>query len=283
MRGVVNALAAERLGPGVILRICWKADRLAGMAAKGDRGKGQMGGLCTIIGAGEGLGRALARKFALEGFDIAAVSRREAGSAAALAAVATARDGADARFFQADATRPETVEAALASVAETMGEIDVLIYNVRGDLTPCAPLEIGYEALEQTFRLEVMGALAAAKSVIPAMRRRGRGSLFFSSATAAYRGSATFPLYAIGKFGLRALSQSMAKAYGRDGVHVVHVRLDCDLDTPVMRALCGERFEADRMACPDAVAEVYWLTHLQSPGGWSNEIEIRPSTETWTF
>ena len=86
-----------------------------------------------------------------------------------------------------------------------MGEIEVLIYNARGSFASREPLELTYEELEDNYRLEVVGALASAKSVLPAMRERGKGSVFFSSATAAYRGSATHALYAIGKFGLRGV------------------------------------------------------------------------------
>lgn len=243
----------------------------------------RVSGLCAIVGAGEGLGRALAVKFASEGFNTALVSRSSAGSAAALKAVSELQNGTTSRFFRADATEPETVEAALGDVAADLGEIDVLIYNVRGDFTQCEPLDITYDELEKVFRLEVVGAFAAAKAVLPSMRQRRGGSIFFSSATAAFRGSGTFPLYATGKFGLRALSQSLAKAYSRDGVHIVHVRLDCDLDVPMMRDLYGEAYEKDRMADPNAIAESYWLTHLQPQEAWSNEIEIRPSTETWTY
>ena len=133
------------------------------------------------------------------------------------------------------------------------------------------------------YRVEVVGAFAAARSVLPAMMKRMRGSVFFSSATAAYRGSRTLPLYAIGKFGLRALSQSLAKAYARQGVHIVHVRLDCDLDVPVVRAAYGERYDPETLASPDAVAQSYWLAHLQPKSAWSNEIELRPHTEDWTY
>ena len=239
--------------------------------------------LCAIVGAGEGLGAALAAKFAAEDHDIALVSRSEAGSAAALKAAAGAREAADVRFFAADARQPETVEQALTRAAADMGEIDVLIYNVRDMFTRCDPLEMTYEALEDVHRVEVVGAFAAAKAVLPAMRTRGRGTIFFSSATAAFRGSATHPLYAIGKFGLRALSQCLCKAYARDGVHVVHVRLDCSLDMPLMRELYGDKYDPEAMANTGDVAESYWHTHLQPRSAWSNEIELRPYTETWTY
>lgn len=235
--------------------------------------------VCAIVGAGEGLGRSLAAKFAGESYDIALISRTEKGSSAAAAAAAAVK----VNFYEADATQPETVEQALAKAAEEMGEIDVLVYNARGDFTRCEPLDMTYEQLENIYRLEVVGAFAAAKSVLPAMRERGHGSVLFSSATAALRGSANHPLYAIGKFGLRALSQSLAKAYAKDGVHIVHMRLDCDLDMPLMRELYGDNFDADKMANTDDVAEAYWWAHQQPKSAWSNEIELRPYTETWTY
>ena len=238
--------------------------------------------VCAIVGAGEGLGRSLAGKFAAEGFDIALISRSNAGSSAAAKAATEANREIEAHFYAADATEPETIEQALGNAAAEMGEIDVLIYNARGESTRRAPLEMTYDELEDIYRVEVVGAFAAAKSVLPAMRGRGHGSVMFSSATAALRGSASHPLYAIGKFGLRALSQSLAKAYSRDGVHIVHVRLDCDLDVPLMRKAYGERFNSDNMAQPDDVAEAYWWAHQQPRSAWSNEIELRPYTEKWT-
>ena len=237
--------------------------------------------LCVIIGAGEGLGRALAEKFARQGFAIALISRSEAGSDAAFEAAAAVAP--DVRYFSADAVQPETIETALNEVTKKMGAIDVLIYNVRGEFTACEPLDMTYTSLEEIYRIEVVGAFAAARTVLPAMMKRSRGSIFFSSATAAYRGSRTHPLYAIGKFGLRALSQSLTKAYAEYGVHIVHVRLDCDLDAPYMREIYGEKYEPETLASPDDVAESYWLTHLQPRSAWSNEIELRPYTEVWTY
>lgn len=239
--------------------------------------------VCAIVGAGEGLGRALAAKFATQGFDIALISRSEANCAAAIEAVKTANDTVEVRFYSADASKPETLETSLTAVARDLGDIDILIYNVRGEFTACAPLDMSYAALEDIYRVEVIGAFAAARSVLPSMINRSRGSLFFSSATAALRGSGTYPLYSIGKFGLRALSQSLTRAYAKNGVHIVHFRLDCDLDVPIMRDLYGNRYDPEILARPEDVAETYWLTHLQPKGAWSNEVEIRPSKEVWTY
>ena len=238
--------------------------------------------ICAIFGAGEGLGKALAARFSGNGCDLALISRNEGSCRVAFEAAHAASADARAMFFRADAAQPETVESAFNEINVELGIVDILIYNARGAFTPCQPLEMTYRELEDVFRVEVMGAFAAAKSVMPAMRERGKGTLLFSSATAALRGSASYPLYAIGKFGLRGLTQSLAKAYAKDGIHVAHIRLDCDLDVPVMKELYGNRYDPATLATPEEVAQTYWWIHQQPKGAWSNEVELRPHTETWT-
>ena len=186
--------------------------------------------VCAIVGAGEGLGQSLAARFAGEGFDLGLISRTAAGCQAAMRAAEDARAETGVQHFPADATEPASMEQATSDLVQSFGGIDILIYNVCDGFPGCDPLDMSYADMERVFRLEVVGAFAAARAVIPMMREQGAGSVFFSSATAALRGSANYPLYCIGKFGLRALAQSLARAYARDGVHIAHIRLDCDLD-----------------------------------------------------
>ena len=113
-----------------------------------------------------------------------------------------------------------------------MGEIDVLIYNARGEFTACEPLDMSYAALEDIYRAEVLGAFAAAKPVLPAVIKRSRGGVFFSTATAAYLRSRTRPLNATGKFGVRALSQGLTKTCAEDAVHFVPYRRELVPDDP---------------------------------------------------
>ncbi len=240
-------------------------------------------GICAIVGAGDGLGRALAARFARGGYRLALLSRSAAGSAAALASAQEAAPQLEHAYYPADAEDAEGLNAQLSNIAAAGAPIDVLIYNARGGYTLRAPLEMSYAELEEIYRLEVVGAFAAAKAVMPAMIERGQGSVIYSSATAALRGSGTNPLYAIGKFGLRALAQSLAKAYAQHGVHVAHVRLDCTLDVPMVREWLGERFDPELTSNCDDVAESYWWVHQQPRSAWSNEVELRPYTENWTF
>ena len=169
--------------------------------------------VCVIVGAGEGLGRSLAAAFATKGFAIALLSRSEKGSAAALEAARGANPTAKVRFFAGDATQAPALEAAVARAATEMGGCDVLIYNARGDLRYKPPLQIEYDELRAILDVEVAGALAAAKAVMPSMIEKQRGTVIFSSATAEFRGSATNPLYAIGKLLLgRGQSAGVTKA-----------------------------------------------------------------------
>jgi NAD(P)-dependent dehydrogenase (short-subunit alcohol dehydrogenase family) len=239
--------------------------------------------VCAIVGAGEGLGQSLAAAFATKGFDVVLMSRSEEGSAAAVAAARRANPRIDVRFVAVDAAKPQTVEEGVARVVRETGGVEVLLYNVRGDLRLKPPLAIEYSELREILEIEVVGALAAAKAAMPAMIERGRGTVIFSSATAAFRGSAGNPLYAIGKFGLRALAQSLAKAYAKAGVHVAHIRLDCALDVPVVRKLMGAKFDPLRAASTDDVARTYVWVCEQPKSAWSNEVELRPFTEDWTF
>ncbi len=132
--------------------------------------------LCVIAGFAEGLGRALAAKFASCGFDLALISRSKKNSAAAADAIATANGASTVRLFCADVTRPETLESTIATIDQEMGEIDLLIYNVRGNFTACEPLDMSYDALENVYREEVVGAFAAAKAVLSGRITRSRGS-----------------------------------------------------------------------------------------------------------
>ena len=231
---------------------------------------------------GPGLGKSLTEKFAHEGFNIALVSR-SAQNSQEIIYTAKINPELNIKHFTADANHPKTIGEVIQQITNEFGDINVLIYNVRDEFKVAEPEDLDVEDLEGIFRLEVISAFVAAKEALKSMRRIGKGTIFFSSATAAFRGSAQYPLYSIGKFGLRALSQSLAKAYGSEGIHFVHVRLDCDLDVPIMRDIYGSKAKTRQLADPDDVAQSYWLTYLQPRQAWSNEIELRPFTEKWTI
>jgi NAD(P)-dependent dehydrogenase (short-subunit alcohol dehydrogenase family) len=112
------------------------------------------------------------------------------------------------------------------------------------------------------------------------MVEAGRGTILLTGATAALRGSARFSALAVGKFGLRALAQSMAREFGPQGIHVSHVVIDGQIDTPGMREVSPGR-ETHTMLSPDAIAETYWQLHSQDTSAWTLELDLRPSVESF--
>jgi NAD(P)-dependent dehydrogenase (short-subunit alcohol dehydrogenase family) len=231
--------------------------------------------VAAVIGVGPGLGASVARRFAREGFAVALLARR----AAVLEPVERAiRDaGGKALSVPADATDAASMGAAFARVAEVLGAPSVLVYNA-GVFQMASVLDTTPAQVEQSFRANCLGALIAAQQVLPAMLKRGRGTILFTGATASLRGSARFASFAIGKFGLRALAQSLAREVGPQGIHVAHVIVDGQIDTPSMRAMAAGRDPATMLA-PDAIAETYWALHAQDPTAWTHEIDVRPATE----
>lgn len=110
-------------------------------------------------------------------------------------------------------------------------------------------------------------------------REIGRGTILASSATAAFRGSARGPGFPMSKFALRALTQSIAKEHAKDGIHCVSIRLDCVLDNSAAKY----GIPKEKSGSTADVAETYYFLAQQKPGCWTNEIDLRPNTEGWTF
>jgi NAD(P)-dependent dehydrogenase (short-subunit alcohol dehydrogenase family) len=111
------------------------------------------------------------------------------------------------------------------------------------------------------------------------MLKRKQGTILLSGATASLRGAANFAGLAVGKFGLRALAQSMARELGPQGIHVAHFVIDGQIDNPRTRARTGPDRAQHTYLSPDAIAETYWQTHAQDPSAWALEIDLRPAVE----
>ena len=208
------------------------------------------------------LGRALARRFSGEGFDVA-LCARDIEHLKEVANEVTAA-GAGVFAFQADATQPRSVARLFESVVSHLGVPDVVIYNVEG-YCPGTITEITESAFRQSWEANCLGGFLVGKEAATLMLERGAGTIVFTGATASTRGRAGYINLAVGKVGLRALAQCMAKELGPKGIHVAHVVLDGG-----MLALN-----------PEAVAENYWHLFSQPETAWSFEIDLRPNAEPW--
>jgi NAD(P)-dependent dehydrogenase (short-subunit alcohol dehydrogenase family) len=168
-------------------------------------------------------------------------------------------------------------KAAFAEAKKKLGPVEVFVYNA-GAFRMGGILDISPVEFEECWQANCFGAFLGAQQALPDMVERGKGTILLTGATAAMRGSARFACLAVGKFGLRALSQSMAKEFGPKGIHVAHVIIDGQIDTPQMREMSPAR-DKNTLLSPDAIADVYWQLHVQHPTTWAQEMDLRPSTE----
>ncbi|CAA9425055.1 MAG: Short-chain dehydrogenase, associated with 2-hydroxychromene-2-carboxylate isomerase family protein [uncultured Rubrobacteraceae bacterium] len=235
------------------------------------------GKVAAVLGVGPGLGAAVARRFAREGFAVGLMARGEESLAAAREEIEDT--GGTALAVTADATDAASVASAFDQVREGLGEPEVFVYNA-GAFQMGGILEISPEQFDDCFRANCSGAFYAAQQVLPAMVERGRGTVILTGATAALRGSARFAALATGKFGLRALAQSIAREFGPQGIHVAHVVIDGQIATPRLREAQPDREESTTLS-PDAIAETYWQLHVQDPTAWTQELDLRPASESF--
>ncbi|AFY69052.1 short-chain dehydrogenase/reductase SDR [Thalassoporum mexicanum PCC 7367] len=235
----------------------------------------QVAKVAMVVGVGPGLGAAIAKKFALGGFAVAIIAR----DAEKLSDLKTEinHDGGIAVPFAADITDPDAVVAISDRIKTELGAPEVLIYNA-GAFAMKGILELEPAMFEQSWRVNCFGAFLAVQQVLPEMLEKGSGSILFTGATAALRGGAKFASLAVGKFGLRALAQSLAREFGSQGIHVAHIIIDGMINTARVREMVGDRDPATLLD-PAAIADAYWQIYQQPPTAWTLEIDLRPATE----
>ncbi len=229
----------------------------------------------VIAGVGPGLGASLAKAFARQGLAIALLSRH------AESAEPVARElrsmGVSVILAPTDVTDLQAVTKTVATIKSQLGAVTVLVYNASGyGRGPF--LQLDPAVFRQSFEVSVLGAVHLAQAVIPDMLTAGRGFISFTGATAALRGRAEFAPLSIAKAGLRMLAQSLAREFHPRGIHVFHVIVDGQIDTPKLRARDPHR-SSETMIAPDAIANCILAAFVQPRDGWSHEIDIRPHIE----
>lgn len=221
-----------------------------------------------IVGAGSGLSASLARLLSGQGL-VVALAARNKDKLAALCA----ETGAQA--FACDAAEPNDMEALFTAVEAAIGAPDVVIYNAsarsRGPSTSLDPAEVARALAVSAFGGFLAGQCAA-KRMIP----RGSGAILFTGASASVKGYPQSASFAMGKFALRGLAQSMARELGPQGIHVAHFVIDGAIRNPGRTEPADQ---PDSMLDPDAIARTYWQVLCQDRSAWSFEVELRPWTE----
>jgi NAD(P)-dependent dehydrogenase (short-subunit alcohol dehydrogenase family) len=242
-------------------------------------------GVAMLVGAGDAIGAAVARRFAEGGYTIC-ICRREAIKSQGLVDELKAA-GHQIHAFGVDARSEAEVQDLFARVEKEIGPIEVCLFNAGSNVNK--PLietteKLFFKAWELACYAGFLVGREAARYMVP----RGRGTILFTGATASVRGGKGFAAFAAAKFGLRAVAQAMARELGPKNIHVIHLIIDAGVDSEAIhqrlkaaKGIEAKDIPADSLAKTTSIANAYWFAHQQSRDGWTHELDLRPSVETW--
>jgi NAD(P)-dependent dehydrogenase (short-subunit alcohol dehydrogenase family) len=242
-------------------------------------------GVAILVGAGDAIGAAVARRFAEGGYTVC-ICRREAARSQGLVDELKAK-GHSIHAFSVDARQEAEVQKLFAEVEQSIGPIEVCLFNAGSNVNK--PLietteKLFFKAWELACYAGFLVGREAARVMVP----RGRGTIFFTGATASLRGGQGFAAFSAAKFGLRGVAQAMARELGPKNIHVVHLIIDAGVDSEAihqrMKAANGvdaSDIPPDSLTKTSSIAEAYWFAHQQKRDGWTHELDLRPSVEKW--
>ena len=224
--------------------------------------------IALIVGAGSGLSASLARLFAKQGIRVALAARQ-------IEKLGVLCHETGARAFACNATNADEVERLFGLVEREIGSPDVVIYNAsaraRGAFIDLVPAEVA-----QAISVSAFGGFLVAQQAVKRMLPNRHGAILFTGASASVKGYPQSAPFAMGKFALRGLAQSMARELSPQGIHIAHFVIDGGIRS-AMRTEAADR--PDSMLDPDAIALNYWNVLQQPRSAWTWELELRPWVE----
>src|SRR5271167_2735666 len=230
--------------------------------------------VCVVVGVGEGLGMALARRFAA-GYKLALIARSAEVTGKVAAEIRSG--GGGALPIQCDATIEAEIASAHERIKRELGSVEILIYN--GGRRPMGRLmDTTPQVFEETWRLHTLGAFLWARRVVPEMLSRGAGAILITGATAGIRPWPTSAGFAPAKFAVRGLAEVMSRDLHPQGIHVAYVNVDGGIDMPLLRKFRPDTKDEDLLK-PSAIAEAFWYLAHQDKSAWSHELDVRPFKE----
>lgn len=234
-----------------------------------------------MVGAGDALGGAIAKRFAAAGYHVCAVRRSKDKVEDLIGGIEAA--GGRATGLAVDARREDQVRQLFGDIERDFGSIEVVVFNIGANVQfPIAETEA--RKYSKVWEMATFAGFLTGREAARVMIPRGRGTILFTGATASVRGGDGFSAFAGAKHALRALAQSMARELGPKGIHVAHVVIDGAIDTEFIRSLFPERYalrEVDGILNPEHIAENYWFLHQQPRDAWTFEMDLRPYMESW--
>jgi len=234
------------------------------------------------VGVRWGIGGAIAQKFAQEGFFVVLTTRTEANASGLADAIR--KQGGDCTIVELDLSAQDSISKAFATIRREAGDPDIVIYNagyLEGrDLPPDKELleYVPVEMFDTAHHIASRGPFLVAKEVLPAMRKKGDGSFFFSNNSKSLRGhkrmtgeSLYYP-----RVMMRTLAQVLTEEYSEHGVHVANVVIDGTIDSPGTRAMPKAQKNPDMVMNPVKIAEAFYYLHTQDRSCWTHELQLTP-------
>jgi NAD(P)-dependent dehydrogenase (short-subunit alcohol dehydrogenase family) len=241
--------------------------------------------VAMLVGAGDAIGAAVARRFAKGGYTVC-IGRRDGAKSQGLVDELTSA-GHKIHAFSVDARQESEVQELFARVEKEIGPIEVCLFNAGSNVNK--PLiETTEKLFFKAWELACYAGFLVGREAARVMTARGHGTILFTGATASLRGGKGFAAFASAKFGLRAVAQAMARELGPKNIHVVHLIIDAGVDSAAiharMKAASGieaSDIAPDSLTKTDSIAEAYWFAHQQAKDGWTHELDLRPAGEKW--
>lgn len=236
----------------------------------------------AVIGAGDFIGAAIARRFAAGGYAVFAGRRNGDKLAPLMAEIESSGGRCVGRTLDA---RQEGAVIEFLAEADRAGPLEACVFNVGANVN-FPILETTERVFRKVWEMACYAGFLTGREAARLMLPRGRGTIIFTGATASLRGGSGFAAFASAKFGLRAVAQSMARELGPKNIHVAHLVVDAGVDTAWVRQRRKQRtgqadFAPDELVDPAFIAEIYWQLHLQHRDAWTHELDLRPYGESW--
>lgn len=242
-------------------------------------------GAVLLVGAGDAIGSAVARRFAKGGYKVC-IARRDAAKSQGLVDELKA-EGFSIHAFSVDARQEAEVQNLFATIEKDIGPIEVCLFNAGSNVNKPL-LETTEKLFFKAWELACYAGFLVGREATKYMITRGRGTMLFTGATASVRGGVGFAAFSSAKFGLRAVAQAMARELGPKNIHVVHLLIDAAVNSEAihqrMKAQKGieaSEIPAGSLTETSSIADAYWFAHHQSKDGWTFELDLRPSVEKW--
>ena len=246
--------------------------------------------VALIAGAGPGIGSCVAKKFALQGYEVC-VARRNKDQLDSLEK-GIKENGGKCHSFGVDMRKEEEVKNLVDHIENNIGAISCGVHNIGANIGYVSALETSTRVYTKVWEMATFSAFLFGKEVGSKMVKRKHGTIIYTGATASLRGSAGHSAFSSAKMAKRALAQSLAREFGPLGVHVAHVVVDGAVDNPNTKKFFAEKdlklgkMFAEKAAVgglvdPEDVAETFWHLHNQGRSAWTHEVDLRPWVENW--